>query len=333
MCMLLYTFTPAAKGKILNKIFFSPQSHPSPPPPPSVFFTQSRPPLRSRVKTSVVIVQTPDPQTAFQKQREIYNRHLTPKLRMKPLAAVVIVTAAGGCVSATGISDANGVNCAKANASYCISDDVILRCNEQALGTPVHCADDVASHPHAAGCFQSTEEAGDAVCHQNCLVKNAKNPYRLPASQCRPTKASPPAGAFVESGTLSIPEGTSIGTATETGFLTIPEGPGTTDMEASQSIPQASSTTTTTTETGVLSIPEGTGTTNIETTETGVMSIPEGNSMGTSETGIMSIPEGTGTSLGMPQPPMTSSTIQPYNPGDAASSSSSSSGIIVLFNG
>ncbi|RDA94574.1 hypothetical protein CP533_2501 [Ophiocordyceps camponoti-saundersi (nom. inval.)] len=242
---------------------------------------------------------------------------------MKPLA-VVIVTA-GSCVTATGISDAKGVNCAKANASYCVSDNIILRCNDQAYGSPTRCSDDYAAHPQdgagagaSAACFQSAEEAGDAVCHKNCLV-NAKDPYMLPASRCKPS-VTPSAGAFVESGTLSIPEGTSMGTVTETGFLTIPEGTGTTDIEGSQtsvlSIPEG-----TTTETGSLSIPEGTGTTNIETTETGVMSIPEGN---TSDSGIMSIPEGTGTSLGAPQPSMTSSSMQPYNPGGASSSPSSS---------
>ncbi|KAF4580348.1 Accumulation-associated protein [Ophiocordyceps camponoti-floridani] len=223
---------------------------------------------------------------------------------MKPLA--VLLTAAAGSVSATGISDATTMNCAKANANYCVSQDVILRCNGQALGAPIRCAHEFAAYPAAAGaagCLQSHQEAGDAVCHQNCLV-HADTPYLLPASRCTPKKTLTVPGNYAESGVMSIPEGT-----------------GTTNIESTQT----ATTNLGSTETGVLSIPEGTGTTNIEGSQTGIFSIPEGTSTGTpmrpvtSETGFMSIPEGTGTSLGTPQPPMTSSA------GSTGSSGSSSS--------
>ncbi|PFH57783.1 hypothetical protein XA68_14571 [Ophiocordyceps unilateralis] len=101
---------------------------------------------------------------------------------MKPLA--VVVATAAGSVSATGIADATTMNCAKPNANYCISNDVILRCNGQALGSPTRCHDDFAAYPAEAGavtCMQSAQDAGDAVCHRNCVV-HADEPYVLPAS-------------------------------------------------------------------------------------------------------------------------------------------------------
>ncbi|KAG6019525.1 hypothetical protein E4U41_003182 [Claviceps citrina] len=84
------------------------------------------------------------------------------------------------------------INCAKPNANYCMSGDIILRCDARSLGTRGRCSDNVAGYAPAGGiasCYQSSEEAGDAACQKNCVVYAAQ-PFTLPADKCTPSPTS-----------------------------------------------------------------------------------------------------------------------------------------------
>lgn len=81
------------------------------------------------------------------------------------VTSVAVVSAAPGAVLA-GVP----INCAKANANYCMTGDIILRCDASGMGTRGRCSDNVAGYPPAGGaatCYQSSEEAGDAACQKN----------------------------------------------------------------------------------------------------------------------------------------------------------------------
>lgn len=67
------------------------------------------------------------------------------------------------------------INCARPNGSYCMSDDTILKCDGNADGMPMKCADDImAMSPSAKGgaatCRESSKEAGDAACMKNASL-------------------------------------------------------------------------------------------------------------------------------------------------------------------
>lgn len=69
------------------------------------------------------------------------------------------------------------INCAQANANYCMEDgsDIILRCDENAIGVPARCSPNLSGYPPSGGfatCWQSSEEAGDAACEKNVSWPN-----------------------------------------------------------------------------------------------------------------------------------------------------------------
>ncbi|KYK60402.1 hypothetical protein DCS_01539 [Drechmeria coniospora] len=184
-------------------------------------------------------------------------------------SAFFAATLAAVAASATGIDDADKVNCARPNANYCIGGDIILRCDENSIGTKGRCSANVSGYPPFGGtaeCFESSEEAGDAACQKNCVVY-AEPSFTLPADRCTPSYIPTPVRRAVtnaESDMMSIPEGTNLVTAddpatdsvdfaTVTGTMSIPEG--------SLAIPDDPVTVTGDTMSipeGTLSIPEGT---------------------------------------------------------------------------
>ncbi|UKZ58842.1 uncharacterized protein TrAtP1_000166 [Trichoderma atroviride] len=84
----------------------------------------------------------------------------------------------------------NKVNCAKPNANYCLSGDIIIRCDANGMGTAGRCSDNVAGYPPLGGvaeCWQSSTTSGDAACQKNCVVYAQPSAFTLPASQCQPS--------------------------------------------------------------------------------------------------------------------------------------------------
>jgi hypothetical protein len=94
---------------------------------------------------------------------------------MKTAAVAIALSAA--VVSANpqrqhGLPEGTEIDCSKPNASFCMGEDsdVILRCDENSVGTPSRCSDTVAEYPPeggAASCWQSDRLAGDAACVKN----------------------------------------------------------------------------------------------------------------------------------------------------------------------
>ena len=101
---------------------------------------------------------------------------------MKTAAVAVALSAA--VVSANpqrqhGLPEGTEINCSKPNANFCMGEDtdIILRCDENGVGTRGRCSDNVAGYPPAGGtatCWQSDRLAGDAAC-----VKNVSSSYLL----------------------------------------------------------------------------------------------------------------------------------------------------------
>lgn len=88
---------------------------------------------------------------------------------MKSVAAVLLATATLAVANPQQAlpSGAGSVNCARANANYCMGGDLILRCDGGATGTPMHCADELkgkGAAGDAVTCRQSNLEAGDGAC-------------------------------------------------------------------------------------------------------------------------------------------------------------------------
>ncbi|KAG5950147.1 hypothetical protein E4U53_005436 [Claviceps sorghi] len=148
-------------------------------------------------------------------------------------AVLIALAASAALVSASpGGEIPNGVpiNCLKANASYCMAGDILLRCDGKAIGTRSRCSDNVDGYPPRGGlatCYQSSEDAGDAACEKNCVVYAAQ-PFTLPADKCTPSSTTP------QTGHHTTPAGTPAGTpattkakpvaTTDTGIMSIPEG-------------------------------------------------------------------------------------------------------------
>lgn len=89
---------------------------------------------------------------------------------MKSVAAALLATATLAVASPQQQalpSGAGSVNCARANANYCMGGDLILRCDGSATGTPMHCTDELmgkGAAGDAVTCRQSNLEAGDGAC-------------------------------------------------------------------------------------------------------------------------------------------------------------------------
>ncbi|KAM3563931.1 hypothetical protein ARSEF4850_002071 [Beauveria asiatica] len=137
---------------------------------------------------------------------------------MKTAAAAATFILAAGLVAAEpqhhALPSGTKINCAKANASYCMGGDIILRCGPDALGEPARCSPAGA----VAECWESSRDAGDAACQKNCVVY-AQDPFTLPADKCTPAAAQTGQPASTGSTTSSSgPLATS-----STGSLALPD--------------------------------------------------------------------------------------------------------------
>ncbi|PNP38918.1 hypothetical protein TGAM01_v205218 [Trichoderma gamsii] len=104
--------------------------------------------------------------------------------------AAIILAAAALASAQAPPEGTNKVNCAKPNANYCLSGDIIIRCDANGLGTAGRCSDNVAGYPPLGGvaeCWQSSKTSGDAACQKNCVVYAQPAAFTLPASQCQPS--------------------------------------------------------------------------------------------------------------------------------------------------
>lgn len=82
---------------------------------------------------------------------------------------VAVATAAAGR-GPHGLPPGTKINCAKAKANYCLEDNIILHCDDDALGVPAFCEDKLSGQLPASApalCYQSSPEAGDAACMKN----------------------------------------------------------------------------------------------------------------------------------------------------------------------
>lgn len=123
--------------------------------------------------------------------------------------SAIIVAAAAALVSANNPGDVP-YSCAKANAAYCLGGDIILRCDENSVGTPGRCSDNLSGYPPAGGvatCWESSKEAGDAACAKNCIV-HADPDFTLPESECKPAWTNSTTTTTVITTTLTQPSGT-----------------------------------------------------------------------------------------------------------------------------
>ncbi|CEJ94663.1 hypothetical protein VHEMI10180 [[Torrubiella] hemipterigena] len=106
------------------------------------------------------------------------------------------------------------INCARPNGSYCMGDDTILKCDGNAEGMPMKCADDImAMSPSAKGgaatCRESSKEAGDAACMKNCVVYASPSKYTLGPDQCTPSSpaSSAPGASSAPASSPTSPNG------------------------------------------------------------------------------------------------------------------------------
>jgi hypothetical protein len=86
------------------------------------------------------------------------------------MRAIIVLLSATAALATPGTPGDVPINCARANANYCMGADIILRCDSNAIGTPGRCTPNLSGYPPAGGvanCWQSSEEAGDAACEKN----------------------------------------------------------------------------------------------------------------------------------------------------------------------
>ncbi|KAG5984405.1 hypothetical protein E4U55_004978 [Claviceps digitariae] len=129
-------------------------------------------------------------------------------------ASAAVVSASPGGEIPVGVP----INCAKANANYCMDGDIILRCDGNKLGVRGRCSDNVSGYPPFGGlatCYQSSEDAGDAACQKNCVVYAAQ-PFTLPADKCTPSVSSTPSIPPPCNGTSTRSTSTPVVTTTPT---------------------------------------------------------------------------------------------------------------------
>lgn len=101
------------------------------------------------------------------------------------VSALIIAGASLAAAAPQKVPEDVPINCAQANANYCMDGDIILRCNAQALGIRSRCSADLRGQPPQKGvasCWQSDEEAGDAACAKN--VRREPNPFAGCSSGC-----------------------------------------------------------------------------------------------------------------------------------------------------
>ncbi|ATY61210.1 hypothetical protein A9K55_006872 [Cordyceps militaris] len=87
---------------------------------------------------------------------------------MKTAAAAILLAAATLVVAEPqhALPPGSKINCAKANASYCMGSDIIVRCGPDALGEPARCSPGYPPADDGFHCWESSENAGDAVCRK-----------------------------------------------------------------------------------------------------------------------------------------------------------------------
>jgi hypothetical protein len=85
-------------------------------------------------------------------------------------SSTFLIATAAAVVRAQTPGDDVPINCAKPNANYCMEADIILRCDENAIGIPARCSPNLSGYPPAGGvasCWESGDEVGDAACEKN----------------------------------------------------------------------------------------------------------------------------------------------------------------------
>lgn len=85
-------------------------------------------------------------------------------------STALLLGAAAAAMAAPQAPGDSPVNCAKPNVNYCVAADIILRCDENAMGYPARCSPNLSGYPPAGGvasCWESGHETGDAACAKN----------------------------------------------------------------------------------------------------------------------------------------------------------------------
>ncbi|KAK9445590.1 hypothetical protein VB005_00702 [Metarhizium brunneum] len=160
--------------------------------------------------------------------------------------AVAALAAAAAVVSAIpngGIPIDAKIACEKPNVNFCLDDTTLVVCDANKVGTRTFCRESLIPSPPASGiglCWQSSKDADDGVCQKACVVYHPTQ-YTIPTALCNPTyiptevprsptfgtpthtasisvgtstTPGPVSSSTSTSGVMSIPEGTSLGTAT-----------------------------------------------------------------------------------------------------------------------
>jgi len=112
-------------------------------------------------------------------------------------SSTFLIATAAAVVRAQTPGDDVPINCAKPNANYCMEADIILRCDENAIGIPARCSPNLSGYPPAGGvasCWESGDEVGDAACEKNCIVypEPPKAAFTLAADDCFPSHPHAP---------------------------------------------------------------------------------------------------------------------------------------------
>ena len=141
-------------------------------------------------------------------------------------AAAILFTAALASAQVQYNETTGQFTCAKPNQAYCAGDslstNIIIRCDENAIGHGGNCNDNLAGEPpvgvNFAPCWQTSETSGDAACSKNCVVYGGSGNYNgtftLPADVCTPTYTA------TSSGTVA-PTSSSYPTGGETTLTTL----------------------------------------------------------------------------------------------------------------
>lgn len=154
---------------------------------------------------------------------------------MKTVAALIF-TAALASAQVQYNETTGQYTCAKPGQAYCAGDslatNIIIRCDENAIGHGGNCNDNLAGEPplgvNFAPCWQTSETSGDAACSKNCIVYGGSGNYNgtfsLPADVCTPSyTATSSVASSTAAPTSSVTTLTTIYTQTTT-----PEGESTT---------------------------------------------------------------------------------------------------------
>ncbi|KAK2615593.1 hypothetical protein N8I77_002338 [Diaporthe amygdali] len=129
---------------------------------------------------------------------------------------LIIAASAGLAAAQLNYNSTTGkFTCAQPNQAYCASDslktNIIVRCNNDAVGQPGNCNDNLDGEPPIGNayspCWQSSNITGDAACSKNCIVYGGSGNYNgtftLPATDCTPTYTASSSSATSTATTLT----------------------------------------------------------------------------------------------------------------------------------